>query len=78
MPDMSLPPQLSASWQDYLDTSYELQRLYLIFGSALGPHLGIREILESPLSVLAMPLIPAYKLFSERVNTFKPENKILG
>ena len=47
-------------------------------GSALGPHPGIREILESPLSVFAMPLIPAYLLFSERVNTFKPANQILG
>ena len=30
------------------------------------------------MSVLAMPLIPAYELFSERVNTFNPENQILG
>ena len=57
--------QLSTSWHQFL-------------GTALGPHPDIGEILESPLSVLAMPLIPAYELFSERVSTFKPENQILG
>ena len=30
------------------------------------------------LAALAMPLIPDYELFSERVNTFKPEKQILG
>ena len=53
--------------------------MYIQFlGSALGLHLGIGEILESPLSGLAMSLIPAYELFSERLNTFKPENHSLG
>ena len=39
-----------------------------------GYNLGILSIL----SALAMPLIPDYELFSERVNTFKPEKQILG
>ena len=46
--------QLSASWQDYLDTSWELPRLYPIFGGALGPHPGIREIREIPRCLLAL------------------------
>ena len=39
-----------------------------------GYNLGILSILAA----LAMPLIPDYELFSERVNTFKLEKQILG
>ena len=40
--------------------------------------LVIRETKSSCMLVMVMPLIPVYELFSERVNTFKPENQILG
>ena len=47
----------------------------LIFDHFLfGYNLGILSILAA----LAMPLIPDYELFSERVNTLKPEKQILG
>ena len=32
--------QLSASWQDYLDTSYRLHKLYPIFGECVGSTSG--------------------------------------
>ena len=32
--------QLSASWQDYLDTNYWLQKLYPIFGECIGSTSG--------------------------------------
>ena len=44
--------------------------LYFLFGYKFG--------IPSILAVLAMHLIPAYELFSERVTTFKPENQISG
>ena len=36
------------------------------------------SLVFTQLSALAMPLIPDYELFSERVNAFKPEKQILG
>ena len=41
---------LSASWQDYLDTSYCMtaETISNFWGVSLGPHPGILEILKSP------------------------------
>ena len=40
--------QRTASWQDYLDKATDCSNYIQFLGSALGPHPGIREILESP------------------------------
>ena len=39
---------------------------------------GSSSVLFAYLSVFAKPQIPAFQLFSERVNTFKPDSQILG
>ena len=67
--------QLSASWQDYLDTATDCTNYIQFLGSAFHP--GMEKYWNFPCQL--WPCLDSnYELFSERVNTFKPEKQILG